>query len=202
MESYDYTIKVILLGDYGVGKTKLLDSFVRFQDSSPSCCCVIRHHHGYAEIQLQRDKRNILVKLIDTEGQERYRSLTSSYYRGANGCILMYDVTAETTFENLHNWFDDMNNYGSHEMPVILAGSRCLADDRVVSRERGEKFAEHMHVPHVEVDSASNHNVMSLLEDVVDLVVAKLSKSPYDEPSTTTLLYTNRQTKGKSWCNC
>ena len=101
------------------------------------------------------DGRQVTMQIWDTAGLETFRSITRSYYRGASGAILVYDVTRfqhnisshliislrRQTFEGLHEWVSDLNKYGTADLIVTLVGNKCDRSDRVVSKEEGEAFA-------------------------------------------------------------
>ncbi|CAI8043698.1 Ras-related protein Rab-13, partial [Geodia barretti] len=77
----------------------------------------------------------------DTAGIERFRTITSSYYRGATGIILVYDVTCQHPFDNLQRWLREIEENVSCEVKIALIGNKCeMEAKRVVTREMGEEF--------------------------------------------------------------
>ncbi|CAM40741.1 putative small GTP-binding protein Rab18 [Leishmania braziliensis MHOM/BR/75/M2904] len=130
----DKTIKVLLIGDSGVGKSSLLLSFTTgaFDGNIPSTIgidfkvkkvdVVDAHTGGKATVNLQ---------LWDTAGQERFRTLTSSYYRGAQAVVLVYDVNEPKSFHGLKKWLDEANSYcrrdeaESNSMVFLLIGNKA-----------------------------------------------------------------------------
>lgn len=81
----------------------------------------------------------------DTAGQERYRTITTAYYRGAMGFILMYDITNEESFNAVQDWSTQIKTYSWDNAQVLLVGNKCdMEDERVVSSERGRQLADHL----------------------------------------------------------
>ena len=84
----------------------------------------------------------IKLQIWDTAGQERFRTLTASYYRGAQGIIIVYDVTDRETFDNVRTWISEIEKYSQAGVCKILVGNKCDMDDkRQITREEGEELA-------------------------------------------------------------
>lgn len=96
----------------------------------------------------------------DTAGQERYRTITTAYYRGAMGFILMYDITNEESFNSVQDWVTQIKNYSWDNAQVILVGNKCdMEEERVISTERGKQLAEQLGVRFFETSAKENINV-------------------------------------------
>ncbi|KAF0041960.1 hypothetical protein F2P81_005492 [Scophthalmus maximus] len=79
--------------------------------------------------------------LSDTAGQERYRTITTAYYRGAMGFILMYDITNEESFNAVQDWSTQIKTYSWDNAQVLLVGNKCdMEDERVVNGDRGRQL--------------------------------------------------------------
>jgi Ras-related protein Rab-8A len=101
--AYDYLIKLLIVGDQGVGKSCLL---LRFSDDSYSSSSFIRTVGIDFKIRtVEIDNKRCKLQIWDTAGAERFRSITTTYYRGAMGILLVYDITDEQSFANLRNWY-------------------------------------------------------------------------------------------------
>lgn len=106
--------------------------------------------------------KRIICYLIsqDTAGQERYRTITTAYYRGAMGFILMYDITNEESFNSVQDWVTQIKNYSWDNAQVILVGNKCdMEEERVISTERGKQLAEQLGVRFFETSAKENINV-------------------------------------------
>lgn len=109
----------------------------------------------------------------DTAGQERFRTLTSSYYRGAQGVILVYDVSNRNTFDNLQTWFNELDTYTtSKEIVKIVVGNKIDKEaERVVSRKEGQEFAKKMAALFLECSAKTNVSVDEAFEELVRKVL-------------------------------
>jgi len=128
--AYDYLIKLLLIGDSGVGKSCLL---LRFSDDSftPSFITTIGIDFKIRTIDL--DGKRIKLQIWDTAGQERFRTITTAYYRGAMGILLVYDVTDEKSFGNIRNWIRNIEQHATESVNKILIGNKCdMVDKKVI----------------------------------------------------------------------
>ena len=92
---------------------------------------------------IQLDGKNVKVQIWDTAGQERFRTITQTYYRGAQGVILAYDSTSQESFDNVRNWISQVNNHAQPNVQKILLGNKCdIEDKKIISKEKGEETAK------------------------------------------------------------
>jgi len=119
---YDYLLKIVMIGDSGVGKSCLLKRFTtnEFNDSYISTIGVD------FEIQtLFIDNKTVKLQIWDTAGQERFHNITTSYYRGAHCIMLVYDVTNPDSFRNLTRWMGQIKNYASKGTQLLIVGNKA-----------------------------------------------------------------------------
>lgn len=157
MTSYAYLFKYIIIGDTGVGKSCLLLQFTdrRF---TPIHDLTIGVEFG-ARIITVEDKQ-LKLQIWDTAGQESFRSITRSYYRGAAGALLVYDITRKETFEHILSWLQDARAHSNSDMSIILVGNKAdLEHRREVPRESGEAFAKEHGLLFLETSAKNNLNV-------------------------------------------
>ncbi|KAJ7970732.1 Ras-related protein like [Quillaja saponaria] len=155
--SYDYLFKYIIIGDTGVGKSCLLLQFTdkRFQ---PVHDLTIGVEFGARMVTI--DGRPLKLQIWDTAGQESFRSITRSYYRGAAGALLVYDITRRETFNHLASWLEDARQHANPNMTIMLIGNKCdLAHRRAVSKEEGEQFAKENGLLFLEASARTAQNV-------------------------------------------
>lgn len=155
--SYAYLFKYIIIGDTGVGKSCLLLQFTdkRFQ---PVHDLTIGVEFGARMVQI--DNRQIKLQIWDTAGQESFRSITRSYYRGAAGALLVYDITRRETFNHLTRWLEEARQNANQSMVIMLIGNKSDLDHRrQVSREEGEKFAKEHGLIFLETSAKTAANV-------------------------------------------
>ncbi|KAJ3363951.1 small GTP-binding protein domain [Allomyces macrogynus ATCC 38327] len=184
--TYDYLIKLLLIGDSGVGKSCLL---LRFCDDSftPSFITTIGIDFKIRTIEL--DGKRIKLQIWDTAGQERFRTITTAYYRGAMGILLAYDVTDERSFKNIRNWIKNIEQNASQGVNMILVGNKCdMGDKKVISKEQGQELADEFGIKFVETSAKSNLGVedafFSLARDIkkrlIDTQAPKEEKKDID----------------------
>ena len=155
--SYAYLFKYIIIGDTGVGKSCLLLQFTdkRFQ---PVHDLTIGVEFGARMISI--DNKNIKLQIWDTAGQESFRSITRSYYRGAAGALLVYDITRRETFNHLTRWLEEARQNANSNMVIMLIGNKSDLDHRrAVTTEEGDRFAKENDLVFLETSAKSAHNV-------------------------------------------
>ncbi|KAL6056694.1 Ras-related protein Rab-2A [Balamuthia mandrillaris] len=155
--SYTYLFKYIIIGDTGCGKSCLLLQFTdkRFQ---PVHDLTIGVEFGARVIDIKG--KQIKLQIWDTAGQESFRSITRSYYRGAAGALLVYDITRRETFNHLSCWLEDAREHASSSMIIILVANKSdLEHQRVVSTEEGRQFAQENGLIFLETSAKTAENV-------------------------------------------
>ncbi|EGW04451.1 Ras-related protein Rab-26 [Cricetulus griseus] len=134
-------IKVMLVGDSGVGKTCLL---VRFKDGAFLAGTFISTVGiDFRNKVLDVDGMKVKLQIWDTAGQERFRSVTHAYYRDAHALLLLYDITNKDSFDNIQAWLTEIQEYAQQDVVLMLLGNKVdSTQERVVKREDGEKLAK------------------------------------------------------------
>ena len=142
---HSYTFKTIILGDTGVGKTTLCNTLMRRQNPDMQYQPTIGIDFN-AIVETIFNNTTVKVHLWDTAGQEKYRCIIKSYYRGTGAAILMYDTTNESSFNHLAFWLREFQNGTTcnhqYSHPILLLGTKCDMDNRrKISYEQGQSFA-------------------------------------------------------------
>lgn len=121
----DQVLKIIVVGDSGVGKTNFISRMLG-NDFKPHSLSTIgvEQYTKYYKISDSNTSKLLKVHLWDTAGQERYKSLTSSYYKGSSGVFILYDTTKEETFINLEDWLKDISDFCKSDVTVMLVGTK------------------------------------------------------------------------------
>ncbi|KAK5873477.1 hypothetical protein PBY51_018514 [Eleginops maclovinus] len=155
--SYDCLLKLLLIGDSGVGKTCLL---FRFSEDAFNTTFISTIGIDFKIRTIELDGKKIKLQIWDTAGQERFRTITTAYYRGAMGIMLVYDVTNEKSFDNIRNWIRNIEEHASSDVERMVLGNKCdMNDQRQVSKERGEKLAIDCGIKFLETSAKSGINV-------------------------------------------
>lgn len=155
--SYAYLFKFIIIGDTGVGKSCLLLQFTdkRFQHVHDMTIGV---EFGSRTIEL--DNKPIKLQIWDTAGQEAFRSITRSYYRGACAALLVYDVTRRDSFEHVAKWLQEAKENSNANLVIMLVGNKKDLDHkRQVSFQEGELCAREHKLLFIEASAKSAENV-------------------------------------------
>lgn len=106
------------------------------------------------------ENKVIKLQIWDTAGQEKFRTITSSYYRGAHGVIVVYDVTNRESFNNVKNWMGEITRYASENVNRVLIGNKCDIDGKkAVTTEEGKELADSLGIPFMETSAKTSINV-------------------------------------------
>lgn len=195
--AYDQLIKLIIIGDTSVGKTSLV---VRYTDGGfepKTYLSTVGVDFKTKVIEI--DGRSIKVQIWDTAGQERFKNITRAYYRGANGIILVYDVTSRETFDSVKTWFKDIKELSRGDQPiVVLANKSDKKKDQVVKSSEGEALAKELNAEFFEVSAKIRYNV-----DEAFLCIAKKGtayKADSRDPSILSSM--DNEGSGGNGCGC
>jgi len=173
--SYDYLFKVVLIGDTGVGKSNLLSRFTRNE-----FCLESKSTIGveFATRSVNVEGKTVKAQIWDTAGQERYRAITSAYYRGAVGALLVYDITKQSSFDNVQRWLNELREHADASITIMLVGNKAdLKHLRAVSEEAASSFAQSENLEFIETSALEAVNVESaftnILTNIYHIVSAK-----------------------------
>ncbi len=155
---FDILIKLIIIGDSGVGKSNYLYRFVE-ERFCPVHEATIGFDYKSKLCSLPKSKKKVKFQIWDTAGQEKYMSINKNLFQRVQGIILMYDITSQKTFDNLRQWMNVINQLAG-EMPLILIGNKIdLVDERKVPKEKGEQFANDNNIKFFESSGKNGENV-------------------------------------------
>ena len=171
----DYSFKLVIVGDSGVGKTNLLTRFTRNQFSLNS-----RNTVGFNNDQktLVIDGKVIRAEIWDTAGQERYRSMSPSFYRGSVGALIVYDVTNKESFENIPKWIKEINTHAEGVIAILMIGNKSDKTDRVVPSELANEYATKHKCGLIETSAMNDVNVEQAFEVILRNIVQTVIKAP------------------------
>lgn len=157
IERMKIDLKIILLGDAGVGKTAI---FTRYSDNKFS-------ENYVATLGVQLKAKDMILdestmadmKIWDTMGEEKFRAVTKQYYHDCNGIILIFDLTSEDSLQNLSKWIEDINNNAPKNAIVYMVGNKCDKSGRQITAERGRKYADDHNYPYIEASAKTGENI-------------------------------------------
>ncbi|XP_008807734.1 ras-related protein RABE1c-like isoform X1 [Phoenix dactylifera] len=208
---YDYLIKLLLIGDSGVGKSCLL---LRFSDGSFTTSFITTIGIDFKIRTIELDGKRIKLQIWDTAGQERFRTITTgglisswvvlaqllflafllicwckfypfgfclsaAYYRGAMGILLVYDVTDESSFNNIRNWIRNIEQHASDNVNKILVGNKADMDEskRAVPTSRGQALADEYGIKFFETSAKTNLNVEQVFFSIARDIKQRLAET-------------------------
>ncbi|CAI0472601.1 unnamed protein product [Linum tenue] len=184
---YDYLIKLLLIGDSGVGKSCLL---LRFSDGSFTTSFITTIGIDFKIRTIELDQKRIKLQIWDTAGQERFRTITTAYYRGAMGILLVYDVTDESSFNNIRNWIRNIEQHASDNVNKILVGNKADMDEsKRLFVEKGMKFSYISYDCYVMQSAKTNLNVEEVFFSIARDIKQRLADTDSKSEVTFMFLY-------------
>ena len=175
---YDHMFRYIIVGDMAVGKSCLL---LQFTDHK------FRHQHEltigveFGGKTIEVKNKNVKIQIWDTAGQEAFQAITRTYYKGAIGALLVYDITRKDTFIHVTKWLEEVRNNSSKTITVILIGNKKdLEDKRQVTYEEGEAFAKENGLMFLETSAKTAYNVVESFNLSAQCILNNIQKNGVD----------------------
>jgi small GTP-binding protein len=175
---FDYSLKIVVVGDSGVGKTCFLIRFVRdvFDGDSQPTLGV-----EFLTKIIQTERHRIQLQLWDTAGQELFRAVTRGYYRGSAGALVLFDVTSRDTFDNIGHWMEDIKDVARSDVVTLLVGNKAdLADTRQISYEEADGFAKANGMIYFETSAKTGTNVAEVFDACVTSIEKNVDDGAYE----------------------
>ena len=175
--TFDYFLKIIIIGDTSVGKTNFLFRFIDGKFNQIYQPTIEIDYKSIIRV-LPKTRKKVKIQFWDTAGQERYKSLNKIYFQRVQGIILMYDITKRESFENLDSWrnliFDNVDN-----IPVALIGNKLdIADEkRIVEVEEGKSFADENGFLFYETSALNGKNVNNAIYSLCEKIIGSLERT-------------------------
>eukprot|EP01123_Difflugia_compressa_P004354 TRINITY_DN1574_c0_g1_i1.p1 TRINITY_DN1574_c0_g1~~TRINITY_DN1574_c0_g1_i1.p1 ORF type:complete len:205 (-),score=40.59 TRINITY_DN1574_c0_g1_i1:158-772(-) len=196
-------LKILVLGDSGVGKTSLINSYVtkKFTDQYKATIGT-----DFLSKEIMVDERLVTLQIWDTAGQERFYSLGRAFYRGADCCVLVYDVNNLTSFNNIETWRDDFIAQGNPEnpdkFPFVVMGNKVDIDhSRVVSKQKAQAYCDSKNiVAHFETSAKEAIQVDQAFQRAAKVALDNQKDTPLELPPLPILGETKPTNQSK--CDC
>ena len=170
---YNYLFKTIIVGDNGVGKSSIIrtyieDTFVINYNSTIG----IDFHIKVVE----HDNKKIKIHIWDTAGTERFKTIVRSYYKDCIGCVVVFDITNRTSFDNVHKWVEDVYTHTNtnKKMEFILVGNKCDLMDRQVAYNEGHDLALQYNMIYIETSAKNRYNIDSVYQRLTECIYDKI----------------------------
>eukprot|EP01122_Echinamoeba_exundans_P014278 TRINITY_DN6431_c0_g1_i1.p1 TRINITY_DN6431_c0_g1~~TRINITY_DN6431_c0_g1_i1.p1 ORF type:complete len:205 (+),score=47.41 TRINITY_DN6431_c0_g1_i1:34-648(+) len=158
----EYTFKLLMVGEAGVGKSSLLLSFINgeFPESTASTVEV-----DFLERKIETSEGPITLQTYDTAGQEKFRQMTSSYYRQAEGVLICFDLSRKDTFEKLDKWIEQVSRYGPVGCTRLFVGLKSDLES-TVTEEEAEALAKKNEGEYMQCSAKADKNVKEVFESI------------------------------------
>lgn len=163
MNDDNYCFKILTIGESGVGKTCILRMFVEGK--------FLKNHLATIGIDfktknIEVDGTSIKLKIWDTAGQERFRNITNQYYKGADGIVLVFDLTDRKSFDKTREWMAQIKaNTRSEEIAVVLLGNKCDAEPKVIQNNEAIALGEELgHIKYFQTSASQNIGIIESFE--------------------------------------
>ena len=209
-EDLEVLAKIVLCGDSGVGKTNLLMRYLlgTYQPETKATIGV-----DFFAKNVVLDDKNVKIQFFDTAGQEKYRSICSTYFKNVNGIILVYDITDRKSFDSLSEWLETIYRYASDEIVIMLIGNKKdLEEERNITKDEAETYASEKGMFFMETSALRNKDkqVNKAFEIITKEVVKELERiekikneAEYDKILKRSLRYNIlKKRDGQSRCPC
>ena len=169
-------LKIILIGDAGVGKTSISGRYIdsSFKDQVEKRMKIIN----------EDDKTSIRLNIWDTAGQEKFRSITRQFYRDCQGAFIVFDLTKKSSFNELKTWINELKTHGNDDTVIIILGNKSdLTTEReisedVIKNEIKDKYK------YFEVSAKTGNNVSLAFDEMKKLIMQKIKKNEQNESNT------------------
>jgi|ERR1711871_930735 len=205
------TVKLLLVGDEGVGKTSLM---ARWTADEFNSCVASTIGIDFAIKIIEVDEQRVKLQIWDTAGQERFRTITQAYYRGAMGICICFDLTDDKSFRNVRYWMQNVERHSNNAVHRVLVGTKSdLKDIRMVTAKEAHAMADEYGLQYFETSARDNVRVHETFMEMASTITrsyrptssnkAKATKRANlnkEQPSTTTgcwgqllALFRNRQ---------
>ena len=158
-DNYEYIFKIIIIGNSNVGKTSLIHRFIDNKYNEKHLATLGCNFHMKT---ISINEKIIKIQIWDTAGMEKYQSITKSYYRGAQACLIVFDITNRESFDSIGNWIENFNNFSNPniEKIIILIGNKCdLGIDRKINFEEAENFSRVNNLFYYETSAKEDINI-------------------------------------------
>jgi Ras-related protein Rab-11A len=190
--------KIITMGETGVGKTSILTRFTK-QEFNEYSFVTIGVAFSTKEIKTKSGE-TIMLKLVDTAGQEKYRSLTRSYFKNVNAVLFVFSLYEKGTFTNMKEWIElfDENCSSNKDIPKYLIGNKSDLEHNVTEDEIATFLEENKGLKYKETSARNNEAITDLFEELAETLAQTEKKQ--DKQNIKSINTPKKVTKRKSCC--
>ena len=203
--NFETLIKLVIIGDSGVGKSNFLFKFIEGK-FSPLHVATVGFDYKSKIISLPQSKKKVKLQIWDTAGQEKYMSLNKNLFQRVQGIILMYDITKRESFERLDMWLNIIKQM-INEVPIVLVGNKLDDEDneetgRIVSYTEGDEYAKVHKFLFFETSGLNGTNVDKTFINISEVIIRNMQDDRASIATVGTQITTSDGNIGKKKCIC
>ena len=173
--NYQYIFKIILIGNSGVGKSCILQRYMKHTFEEKYKCTI---GVDFLMKSIVINGQTVKLQLWDTAGQEKYKSMVTSYYRGANVALIVFDLTSHISFEALPTWIENYYKNGPELKNIILIGNKKdMEENRQVTEEEAKAFSEENNMIYFETSAKEGDNIDYVFNYAAETLLEFYSKN-------------------------
>ncbi|KAL7711885.1 Rab family GTPase [Entamoeba marina] len=198
MEDATLQLKIVVIGDAFVGKTSLT---TRYVDNvfDPNERFTVGVEVKKKTIVINEEE--VGINFYDTAGQEKYRCISDIYYRGAHGCIIVYDITRRVTFDSIDRWFNEMKGVIQENIPILIVGNKSdNQQQREVLVEQGSNLAKEIGAFFIETSCLKGNNVKEAISIIVNKIVEEMKLKTIENVKEGSVVLEKPQTEETKQC--
>ena len=171
-------LKILLVGDTSVGKTSILSKYIDdiFEENQISTIGV-----EYKVKSLIINGRKINLRIWDSSGQERFRSITQSFFRNAEGILYIFDLTEKKTFEGVKQWLIDSESYNLNIKKILVGNKVDLVEKRKVEKEIIDNFVKKIQLKYYEMSAKDGTNIDNVFRELAEMILSGFSEEDLNE---------------------
>ena len=200
----DINLKILILGDSSVGKTSLLLQYAEGYFPSIYCATI---GIEYKIKKINMNGTDINLQIWDTAGEERFRSITQNFMKGADGILYVYDITQKSSFDNLKTWISQSEEITDGFKKIIIGNKSDLEKERRVPKEALKKFCEERNIKGIEVSAKAGTKITEAFDILTKSIIGNKTKdeiirkyTKIDKARGLTIEKQKKKKKGKKKC--
>ncbi|MFX1374220.1 MAG: Rab family GTPase [Promethearchaeota archaeon] len=169
-----FVFKVIIIGSGAVGKTSLLHRFIEQDFNFKYKLTIGADFLAKVIEEYPNPETTCKLQIWDIGGQERYKFLRSSFFDGANGALVVFDISRWHTFEELDDWLLDLREFAGESVPFILLGNKVDLIEEAIDeydKDGAERFAKSLNSYFVETSAKTGENVDDVFLNLTQMMI-------------------------------
>eukprot|EP01017_Pseudomicrothorax_dubius_P048537 TRINITY_DN884_c0_g1_i1.p1 TRINITY_DN884_c0_g1~~TRINITY_DN884_c0_g1_i1.p1 ORF type:complete len:205 (+),score=36.41 TRINITY_DN884_c0_g1_i1:176-790(+) len=170
-DSYDYLVKLLIIGDSGVGKTCVL---LRYCENKFESTHMVTVGIDFKIKTLMVDDKRLKLQIWDTAGQEKFKTITQTFFKGALGIIIAYSCDSRESFKNVENWLRQINTSAGESIVKILIANKCDVPTRAVDYNEGFSLAQKYNMKFFETSAKNNTNIAEAFQAIARDIKEKI----------------------------